>query len=1069
MQLRNLSAEVVTTASATFEWVIVNTTCPLNSITFNNPLTGTVTGNTTLTQQVTFPDNCELHVCLYIEESIEGEICTTQTCFNVSGSVVYNNFSWNCVLTTENQQECIFLQSNEGQFTSEETCLTCVEDINCSTCYEALCNDFTIAANYNCGTGLSLVWTGVPYTGLISCVYFTVNTAVAPCTDNIIATNISNGNLASITGLLPPGSYSINVHAQIEGGCVITSNPIVVLCPDTPQVEWNLECCQTTDTAGTTAGYADKYYILDITNNDIAQPLYVDFSFFQVADRLKFYDLLNVTFVDGLPTNLGVLSPIADTSYVGKFLSCYPPAVISNLYQGFVEIVDTTPGTATQSVFAMDVISPPWSLLRPCNDNWQQSTAVYLPCAGCTNINAAYNIPKNCANLTPDCEPVDIIGCGRLTITAPALNSVNANGAGRRKLFVHLESNDCNTGCTAAVFKIICPHCIECEIDCTVEYDCINGIELTNCWNPNLVYQYCELDENNAEICTTFTQGGLPITLPNGQYTIKVINPNVDNCYQTTQINVQCACELPTLRSSGATCYPNGIAGLYTSYSEAISNAYVQLKVNENTAQYNNHKVRYGVGCNQNNCANWVGLNFVSHTAGWDLYQSSSDINMAAMGSIFALYTPTSNSALFTMVNLPDGNYSIGLYYDNTCEIDTPMTVSCVVACTPVGLKAINTSNLSGNPNHQYFISEILSSHTTPTTITLGVDNGGAVGMYNNYWLRLGGSSSTYNSGGIMSQLIHDAVSLIPGYDTYTISLPNLPAALDFIYGIYATSNVSGSPIALESGNYAIKVTEGVCTETELFVIELVDCAGCFADLNNNVGILSSISCNNNGLGLDYGHYEHAVTSDLSGTTTITNDASVTYGNTTIDADVYTPAGSALSISHIIDPLDYLTSELTNVYLPVYIELNNVNSSILTNTLKNIDYNIQTNIWHDANDGLTYYSTFFSFESVSLVCEANNLKLSLQVVLNVPFSTITIQSLQSGNDTLVFGTPVSIVLPTGGEGTAIPCTYLCYNGANSVTMTIEYDIDSTSIAPDRIYTPATLKDTINFNFLLECL
>lgn len=675
MPLKNVSAQVTVTAPSTYAWQVTNNTCGSAPV-FSGAMSGILNaGTTTLSQTISFPEDCEVSVCLVVTE----DDCVDSTCFNLVENTIHTEYSWACSHTTEQQFECVYVENASGGFSTEEECESCRDSQMCPTCNGTPCNDYVLNATYNCTTGISLNWVGPVYNGIIECLYLTVNIATQPCTDNILAQNINGTQINTVTGMFPNGTYSVGVSAQLENGCIISSNPIVIDCLGT--IEWNLECCQTIDTSGIMAGYQDKYYVLDITNNDLSQPIYADFSFFQVADRLKFYDYSEVVFTNGIPSNLNSLTTVADTDYVGKQLSCYPPLLTP--YYGFVEKEDNDPPSAQgQSDTVMQSLSPSWSLLFPCNNNYTQSYTTQLYCPQCTYYNSVYIIPKNCANApnVPDCEPVDIIGCGRLTISPTALATIGTVTTGspvsnRKKLFIHLESNDCNTGCTAAVFKILCPGCYGCTIDCDVTYSCNNGLNFDEC--EDYTVQKCTFDAQGNEICIPAVQGEF---LANGTYYIKVINYNIDNCFESTTIQVNCAsCTTPQFRSLTSGCVGDDKTKgyLHAAFTTTHTTAYVHLGVliqgDYVPGMYHNKYVGYD--CNAFGCAGYVqmqGTGIIS--GGYYWYQSVSFVPINSTLSLVFLFDDTAG----TFTDLVNTDYKVKIT-DGACSTEYPKVgINCI-------------------------------------------------------------------------------------------------------------------------------------------------------------------------------------------------------------------------------------------------------------------------------------------------------------------------------------------------------------------------------------------------------
>lgn len=675
MPLKNVSAQVTVTAPSTYAWQVTNNTCGSAPV-FSGAMSGILNaGTTTLSQTISFPEDCEVSVCLVVTE----DDCVDSTCFNLVENTIHTEYSWACSHTTEQQFECVYVENASGGFSTEEECESCRDSQMCPTCNGTPCNDYVLNATYNCTTGISLNWVGPVYNGIIECLYLTVNIATQPCTDNILAQNINGTQINTVTGMFPNGTYSVGVSAQLENGCIISSNPIVIDCLGT--IEWNLECCQTIDTSGITAGYQDKYYVLDITNNDLSQPIYADFSFFQVADRLKFYDYSEVVFTNGIPSNLNSLTTVADTDYVGKQLSCYPPLLTP--YYGFVEKEDNDPPSAQgQSDTVMQSLSPSWSLLFPCNNNYTQSYTTQLYCPQCTYYNSVYIIPKNCANApnVPDCEPVDIIGCGRLTISPTALATIGTVTTGspvsnRKKLLIHLESNDCNTGCTAAVFKILCPGCYGCTIDCDVTYSCNNGLNFDEC--EDYTVQKCTFDAQGNEICIPAVQGEF---LANGTYYIKVINYNIDNCFESTTIQVNCAsCTTPEIRSLTSGCVGDDKTKgyLHAAFTTTHTTAYVHLGVliqgDYVPGMYHNKYVGYD--CTAFGCAGYVqmqGTGIIS--GGYYWYQSVSFVPINSTLSLVFLFDDTAG----TFTDLVNTDYKVKIT-DGACSTEYPKVgINCI-------------------------------------------------------------------------------------------------------------------------------------------------------------------------------------------------------------------------------------------------------------------------------------------------------------------------------------------------------------------------------------------------------
>lgn len=771
MPLKNVSAQVTVTAPSTYAWQVTNNTCGSAPV-FSGAMSGILNaGTTTLSQTISFPEDCEVSVCLVVTE----DDCVDSTCFNLVENTIHTEYSWACSHTTEQQFECVYVENASGGFSTEEECESCRDSQMCPTCNGTPCNDYVLNATYNCTTGISLNWVGPVYNGIIECLYLTVNIATQPCTDNILAQNINGTQINTVTGMFPNGTYSVGVSAQLENGCIISSNPIVIDCLGT--IEWNLECCQTIDTSGIMAGYQDKYYVLDITNNDLSQPIYADFSFFQVADRLKFYDYSEVVFTNGIPSNLNSLTTVADTDYVGKQLSCYPPLLTP--YYGFVEKEDNDPPSAQgQSDTVMQSLSPSWSLLFPCNNNYTQSYTTQLYCPQCTYYNSVYIIPKNCANApnVPDCEPVDIIGCGRLTISPTALATIGTVTTGspvsnRKKLFIHLESNDCNTGCTAAVFKILCPGCYGCTIDCDVTYSCNNGLNFDEC--EDYTVQKCTFDAQGNEICIPAVQGEF---LANGTYYIKVINYNIDNCFESTTIQVNCAsCTTPQIRSLTSGCVGDDKTKgyLHAAFTTTHTTAYVHLGVliqgDYVPGMYHNKYVGYD--CTAFGCAGYVqmqGTGIIS--GGYYWYQSVSFVPINSTLSLVFLFDDTAG----TFTDLVNTDYKVKIT-DGACSTEYPK----------VGINCIDCENcedkLSGywfgtstGTTNDYFMSQLQSSvNNTDDFASVVISNATLGTVLLDYSTITNLPTLYYNN---LTPSLVDVSSLSTGYQPWNFTLTAVPS-----------------------------------------------------------------------------------------------------------------------------------------------------------------------------------------------------------------------------------------------------------------------------------------------------
>lgn len=802
MPLKNVSAQVTVTSPSTYSWQVTNNTCSSAPI-FSSPLSGNLTaGTTTLSQTISFEEDCEVSVCLTVIE----DDCTEITCFNLVENTIHEEYSWSCLHTTEQQFECVYVENANGGFPTEQACENCKNQGTCPACQGTPCNNYTMSATYNCDTGLSLSWVGMPYTGTIECLYLTVNVATQPCTENIIAQNISGSQLSNITGMFPNGTYGIGVSAQLANGCIISSNPIVIDCLGT--IEWNLECCQTVDTSGIMAGYEDKYYILDITNNDLSQPIYTDFSFFQVADRLKFYDFSEVIFTNGIPTNLNSITPIADTYYVGKNLPCYP--TLFNSYSGFVEKEDNDPPSAQgQSDTVMQSLSPSWSLLFPCNNTYTQSYTSPLYCPQCTFVNSVYIIPKNCANApnVPDCEPVDIIGCGRLTITPTALATVGTVQTGspvstRKKLFVHLESNDCNTGCTAAVFKILCPGCYGCEIDCDISYSCTQGLQFTNC--EDVEVKKCTFDANGAEICVDAVEGEF---LANGTHYIKAINTSIDNCFESTPIQVNCpTCTTPQIRSVTSGCV-NGdrTKGLiHADFSTTHTTAYVHFGVliqgDYVPGMYHNKYVGYD--CNVLGCAGYVQIQATGIiSGGYYWYQSVAFVPINSTLALVFLFDDTSG----TLTDLVNTDYRIKVT-DGACSAEYPKVQVHCIDCEHC------ESNLAGyhfgtstGTSGDYLLSNIQSTvNNTGDFSNVSINNALFGGISLDYSTITNSPTIYYND---LNPSFADISTLSSGYHPWSFKIEPTPV----------NSSLVPSTLSIQVQTYVYKDALGGVVYNSLF------------------------------------------------------------------------------------------------------------------------------------------------------------------------------------------------------------------------------------------------------------
>ena len=801
MPLKNVSAQVTVTAPSTYAWQVTNNTCGSAPV-FSGAMSGILNaGTTTLSQTISFPEDCEVSVCLVVTE----DDCVDSTCFNLVENTIHTEYSWACSHTTEQQFECVYVENASGGFSTEEECESCRDSQMCPTCNGTPCNDYVLNATYNCTTGISLNWVGPVYNGIIECLYLTVNIATQPCTDNILAQNINGTQINTVTGMFPNGTYSVGVSAQLENGCIISSNPIVIDCLGT--IEWNLECCQTIDTSGITAGYQDKYYVLDITNNDLSQPIYADFSFFQVADRLKFYDYSEVVFTNGIPSNLNSLTTVADTDYVGKQLSCYPPLLTP--YYGFVEKEDNDPPSAQeQSDTVMQSLSPSWSLLFPCNNNYTQSYTTQLYCPQCTYHNSVYIIPKNCANApnVPDCEPVDIIGCGRLTISPTALATIGTVTTGspvsnRKKLFIHLESNDCNTGCTAAVFKILCPGCYGCTIDCDVTYSCNNGLNFDEC--EDYTVQKCTFDAQGNEICIPAVQGEF---LANGTYYIKVINYNIDNCFESTTIQVNCAsCTTPEIRSVTSGCTNDATKGyIHAAFTTTHTTAYVHLGVliqgDYVPGMYHNKYVGYD--CTAFGCAGYVqmqGTGIIS--GGYYWYQSVSFVPINSTLSLVFLFDDTAG----TFTDLVNTNYKVKIT-DGECSTEYPkVQVNCVDCESCESNLATYLFGTSTGTTGDYLLSNIQSTvNNTGDFSNVSINNALFGGISLDYSTITNSPTIYYND---LNPSLADISTLSSGYHPWSFTIVPTPV----------NSSLVPSTLSIQVQTYIYKDALGGVVYNSLF------------------------------------------------------------------------------------------------------------------------------------------------------------------------------------------------------------------------------------------------------------
>lgn len=1074
MSVKNISSTVTVTTTATYSWNILSTACG-TQITMSNPTTGTLQpGTTTLTQTVTFPDTCLVNICLEVTEELN---CVEQVCFDLSDGSVFTDYSWNCVTVSENQKTCIVEETSNGIFATEAECLACIQNANCSYCNNTTtsCSDYAITATYDCTNGLSLNWGGNVYTGQISCVYLGVNIATAPCTENVLATNINGTQLTNLTGLLPNGTYSVNVNAVLENGCIITSNSIVVNCPGTPQVEWNLECCQTTDTSGSMAGYLDKYYILDITNNDISQPLYIDFSFFQVADRIKVYDYSELDVLLGIPTNLGSVTPIADTRYVGMELGCYPPNINSNLTYGFVEITDDLWINVAQPISVMQTLSPTWSLLMPCNDNYQ----MMLPgCIPCSNAGLAYNIPKNCANApnVPDCEPVDIIGCGRLTITPSTLSTVGTvispNIVGnRKKLFIWLESNDCGTGCTAAVFKVLCPGCYGCDVNCDVTYDCVNGLQFLNCIAPNYIYQVCYYDNNGVQICSSVTPGQI---LPNRNYTIKIINPTTDNCFKEVNLLVDC-CDIPTFRSAAGLCYTNTDEGyVFATFTTAHTNMSIKFLVSTNLTtnpgyvaqQYTGKYLGYGA-CPSNTCSSYIQLGTGTLNGNYMEYETvNNSVDLAIGDSVFALFNNSSGSIL----NLPNGEYKF-IFIDGDCTAETSFTVNC--GCITPEFKSPFVSFLVTDPSSAYFTFETLTTHQSGV-MTVGIKNPSAgyiTGQYDNQWLKLTPTTitdpSAYGTNIYYVPLLHESTPSIPGYaDTYKTAAVSLVSPVR-IWGIYDnTSNIfpPHNPIDVTNCEKLLfSITDGTCNGYSTVPITVVACESCESELTS-FNVYPAISFYNDYLLGAVGHYfGGAGASSANGTvvdvrTDLNNSAYVWSLPDRVAQPTYLQAKDTANSDTLIT-----TGLPDNQFIPISFTSNTMNNNNISLTPTNVSTEHTTWIYHNGINN-TQYNPVLGFALTNFVCipGSDNMRLDIELQVQIPATNVVINSTNITNNNIV-----GQLLSTGSYPGITTLTFGVMTSHGNNNVAVDLDLTNTT-ATSTVPAFTNLAQSFNLTFNLDC-
>ena len=1075
MSVKNISSTVTVTTTATYSWNILSTTCG-TQITMSNPTTGTLQpGTTTLTQTVTFPDTCLVNICLEVTEELN---CVEQVCFDLSDGSVFTDYSWNCVTISESQKTCIVEETSNGIFATEAECLACIQNANCSYCNNTTtsCNDYAITATYDCTSGLSLNWGGNVYTGQISCVYLGVNIATAPCTEYILAQGINGTQLTNLTGLLNNGTYSVNINAVLENGCIITSNSIVVNCPGTPQVEWNLECCQTTDTSGSMAGYLDRYYILDITNNDLSQPLYIDFSFFQVADRIKVYDFSELDVLLGIPTNLDSVTPIADTRYVGMELSCYPPNVSGNLTYGFAQIIDISPTYLSSGapISVMQGLSPAWSLLMPCNENYQQSYTSTLPCAGCTNAGSAYNIPKNCEGVNvPECEPVDIIGCGRLTITPSALNTVGTvispNIVGnRKKLFIWLESNDCNTGCTAAVFKVLCPGCYGCDVNCDVTYDCVNGLQFSNCIAPNYIYKVCYYDSNGVQICSSVTPGQI---LPNRNYTIKIINPTIDNCFKEVNIVVDC-CTIPNFRTSLGLCYVDTNEGYaYTSLNSSHTSLQVKFLVDITNPNYigNEHEfdnMYLGYGACISSCTNYVQLGVGVLVGGYMEYTTTNLISLNSFESIYAIFSDSAG----TIYSLSDGNYKFVLI-EGACTNEVSVTVDC--GCITPAFKSPFVGFLNIDPSSAYFNFETLTTHSSGV-ITVGFKNPSAsyvTGQYDTQWLKLTPTTitdcSAYGTNIYYVPLLHESTPSIPGYDdTYKTAAVSLVSPVR-IWGIYDNaSNIfpPHNPIDVTNCEKLLfSITDGTCNGYSTVPITAVACESCESELTS-FNVHPAIGFFNDYLFGTVGHYfGNASASSANGTvvdvtTDLNNGAYMWSLPDRVAQPTYLQAKDTTNGDTLIT-----TGLPDNQFIPISFTSNTMNNNNISLTPTNVSTLHDTWIYHNSTDS-AQYNPILGFAMTNFVCipGSDNMRLDIELQVQIPTTNIMINSTNITNNNII-----GQLLFTGSYPgiTTLIFGVMTSHGNNNVT--VDLDLTNTT-ATSTVPAFTNLAQSFHLTFNLDC-
>lgn len=431
-----------------YEWTITSSSCSSPLVGVLN--SGYITNNPEILSQTitTIPDECELTAQLTVYYDTE-TICEVVT-FNLNTNNIDDYFHWTCVPLNDGYgcNMVIGLPTDENYFNSYDEC------VNCQTCS---CNPnnnnqtcpCTIDITYDCVTGIMAVINNSVNTDCISITIGEIykNGELLYSGSN---TPIITGNSITFPVVLPNGSYYMSVNFIATDTIGNTCNYTETILVDCGYGETsNIACCTpiVNDPNNQNIGNVNgiDLYIVDISNINPLQDLFIDFGYNTVADQIYVYRGIKAE-ID-ITTN-PTTDLVASTPPCGDLSSChnYSPcvsnvdgAVVEGFWTGngiYNNISNT--GTNNQSISVRNSLFPTWSSSLINNNIGTHNSSSMLP-----NINGG-GILK---------------GQGRLTINGGSYSNAS------NKLTIAVKNNGstctCNTyiNSTAYKFQLICPDC----------------------------------------------------------------------------------------------------------------------------------------------------------------------------------------------------------------------------------------------------------------------------------------------------------------------------------------------------------------------------------------------------------------------------------------------------------------------------------------------------------------------------------------------------------------------------------------------------------------------------------